>query len=28
MKYTDWNVKKSRWPKGAKHNMDFIKKDE
>jgi hypothetical protein len=24
----DWNVKKSRWPKGAKHNMDFLKKDE
>ena len=24
----DWTVKKSRWPKGAKHNMDFLKKDE
>jgi len=24
----DWIPKKSRWPKGAKYNMDFLKKNE
>jgi hypothetical protein len=24
----DWKLKTSRWPKGAKHNMDFLKKEE
>jgi len=23
----DWKPKKSRWPKGARYNMDFLKKD-
>jgi hypothetical protein len=23
----DWKPRKSRWPKGARYNMDFLKKD-